>query len=169
MNDKLIEIIKAEYHQRVITESLSRILSCLALLSYEEIWHRQNKNTNAVGNLILHLSGNITQYIISGVGGTKDVRVRDEEFSTKRTEAKDELVKIITDTLNTSNQVVQDLHVSQFTEQVVIQGFQHTRLSAIVHVIEHLSYHVGQITFYTKYIKDIDTAYYGGLDLDVTG
>lgn len=169
MNDRILEIIKAEYQQRVITESLSRITQCLDSLSYQELWHRENKNTNATGNIILHLSGNITQYIIAGVGETEDVRLRDEEFSVKRSETKEELKSIIADTLNTSNKVVQSLPCERFLEEVTIQGFQHTRLSAILHVIEHLSYHVGQITYYTKFIKNIDTAYYGGMDLDVVG
>lgn len=169
MNNKIIEIIKAEYQQRVITESLSRINQCVDKLSYAEIWHRENKNSNAVGNIILHLSGNITQYILSGVGGAKDIRLRDEEFSTHRNETIEELKSIIAGTLNTSNGVVQSLGNDQFLQDVTIQGFKHTRLSAILHVIEHLSYHVGQITFYTKYIKDIDTAYYGDMDLDVVG
>lgn len=168
MNNKFIDIIKSEYNLRVIEESLSRIKQCLNALTEDEIWHRENPNTNSVGNLVLHLCGNIRQYIISGVGGAADIRVRHMEFDTSRKESKSFLINLLDQTLTESNSVVQSLSLDKFGESVTIQGFSHTRLSAIIHVIEHLSYHTGQITFYTKYVKDIDTAYYGGLDLDVT-
>ncbi len=168
MNNKLIDIIKSEYNLRVIEESLSRINQCLNALTEDEIWHRENQNTNSAGNLVLHLCGNIRQYIVSGVGGAADIRVRHVEFDTSRKESKSALINILNQTLSESNTVVQSLSPDKFGDSVTIQGFNHTRLSAIIHVIEHLSYHTGQITYYTKYIKDFDTAYYGGLDLDVT-
>ena len=78
--DKVLDIIKNEFQLRVIDESLSRIIQCLNILSHKEIWHSANSNTNAIGNLVLHLEGNIRQYIISGVGGAKDTRKRSLEF-----------------------------------------------------------------------------------------
>ncbi len=168
MNNKLIQIIKSEYQVRVIDECLVRIKQCLNTLNSGEIWLRQNPNTNSVGNLVLHLSGNIRQYIISGVGGAEDTRIRDMEFETSRNETRAFLIDLLDQTLVESNTVVQTLSDVEFIQEVTIQGFEHTRLSAIIHVIEHLSYHTGQITYFTKFIKDIDTAYYGGLDLNVT-
>lgn len=168
MNNTITDIIRSEYKLRVITECLSRIKQCIGSLTHEEIWHRQNDNSNSIGNLVLHLSGNIRQYIVCGVGGTPDDRERDKEFSRDRNETKAFLLGQLTATLEASNNVVQNLPEDSFAKSVTIQGFQHTNLSAIIHVIEHLSYHTGQITYYTKYIKDIDTAYYGGLDLNVT-
>ncbi len=169
MDNTVIEIIKKEFHLRVIEESLSRIDQCLQALSQEELWYKHNDNTNPIGNLVLHLDGNIRQYIISGVGGERDVRVRAKEFEQGYNYNAAELIGQLRLTLLKANELVQQLASEQLHEEVTIQGFQHTRLSAIIHVIEHLSYHVGQITFYTKYVKDVDTAYYGGLDLDVVG
>ena len=169
MGKTVIEIIKNEFQLRVIEESLSRIEQCLSSLSQEQLWYKHNSNTNAIGNLVLHLEGNIRQYIIAGVGGGADVRVRSEEFASRENYSKEILLSKLRPTLVDANEVVQQLTESQLSEAVQIQGFPHTRLSAIIHVIEHLSYHVGQITFYTKYVQDIDTAYYGGLDLDVIG
>ncbi len=168
MGKNVLDIIKAEFHLRVIEESLARIEQCLDSLSLEEIWYKHNVNTNSVGNLVLHLSGNIRQYIIAGVGGAADTRVRDKEFQNGYSFSSDELVTKLTTTLYDANETVSRVTLEQLTEEVTIQGFPHTRISAILHVIEHLSYHVGQITFYTKYVKDIDTAYYGGMDLDIT-
>jgi len=95
------------------------------------------------------------------------VRVRAKEFESGYSYSSEELIGILAPTLYDANEVVSQLSYESLSEAVTIQGFTHTRLSAIMHVIEHLSYHVGQITFYTKYIKDVDTAYYGGMDLDV--
>jgi len=168
MDNTVLDIIKKEFHLRVIQESLTRIDQCLGHLSLEELWHKENDNTNAIGNLVLHLEGNIRQYIISGVGMSPDIRMRNNEFSSEHLFPKEVLMDKLSLTLYAADAVVSNLSQDQLAEAVIIQGFSHTRLSAIIHVIEHLSYHVGQITYYTKYIKDIDTAYYGGLDLDVT-
>lgn len=165
----ITEIIKSEFQLRVIDESLARIIKCIEFLSLEEIWHKPNLNSNAMGNLILHLEGNIRQYILAGVGGAKDIRSRDSEFSNTNTYSKEKLISLLTETLTTANEKIVSLSENQLIEKVIIQGFDHTRLSAIVHVIEHLSYHTGQITFYTKLVKNIDTGYYAGLDLDITG
>lgn len=169
MADAVIEIIKNEFHLRVIEESLLRIKQCVGRLTLKEIWHKENDNTNSIGNLILHLEGNIRQYIVSGVGGEKDTRERSKEFISGYTYDQKYLIEKLSTTLEAADSVMQKLSYHQLSEEVTIQGFQHTRLSAIIHVIEHLSYHVGQITYYTKYIKNIDTAYYGGLDLDAVG
>jgi uncharacterized damage-inducible protein DinB len=168
MTDAIIDIIKREFHLRVIEESLARITQCVGLLTPEQLWYKHNRNTNSIGNLVLHLEGNIRQYIVSGVGGENDVRQRSKEFLDGYDYLGSEILDKLTATLQAANAVVQAISEEQLTETVTIQGFPHTRLSAILHVIEHLSYHVGQITFYTKYVNDVDTAYYGGLDLDVT-
>lgn len=167
--DKVLNIIKSEFNQRVIDESLSRIIQCLNTLSHTEIWDSANPNTNAIGNLVLHLEGNIRQYIISGVGGTEDTRKRSSEFKKTHSHTRQQLSEHITHTLTQANTTVQKLTYNQLSEDVTIQGFAHTRLSAIIHVIEHLSYHVGQITYYTKLVKNIDTGYYSGEDLDTVG
>jgi len=79
-----IDIIKTEFERRLNDESLHRISKCISLLSDEEIWNRPNENLVSVGNLVLHLSGNIEQYINSGIGGKTDIRNRPIEFETKQ-------------------------------------------------------------------------------------
>lgn len=161
-------IIKDEFKLRLLDESLIRIQMCLSELTLENIWHKPNTNTNAVGNLVVHLEGNIRQYIISGVGGNLDTRKRDDEFNISHGYTAEKLIDLLSKTLIESNNIVQNLSEDQLIEEVSIQGFNHTRLSAIIHVIEHLSYHTGQITYYTKFLKNIDTGYYAGLDLNIT-
>lgn len=166
--DKIEDLLKQQFHERVVEESMARICQCLDTLNHEEIWYKHNQNTNSIGNLVLHLCGNVKQYIISGLGRMPDTRDRDNEFLAVHSYSAEELKERIVAVLTEADRVVSNLQNQQFIKKVTIQGFKHNYVSTIVHVIEHLSYHVGQITFYTKYIKDIDTGYYSGLDLNIT-
>jgi len=162
------KLVKKEFGRRLIEEGLHRILLCLDTLTDDEIWHKENQNTNSVGNLVLHLSGNVRQYITAGITNQKDTRVRGDEFKLSSRIEKDQLKKQIVKTVHDANEVVQNIEPITFLEKRKVQGFDENVTSIVIHVIEHFSYHVGQITFYTKYIKDVDTAYYGDLDLNIT-
>jgi len=167
MTDKVLSILKEEFNRRLKLESLSRIEKCISHLTSEEIWRKNNENTNSIGNLILHLQGNVEQYISSGIGGEKDVRQRNKEFDSIEKIDKETLVKRLRQTVELADEIVSKLQFDDLAEKKQVQGFEESVLSIIIHVIEHFSYHTGQITYYTKYIKNIDTGYYAGLDLDV--
>src|SRR5579863_6010403 len=62
---------------------LARIEACVAKLTEEQLWTRYGENQNAAGNLVLHLTGNVRQWILSGIGGAEDTRVRDAEFAAR--------------------------------------------------------------------------------------
>jgi len=164
----MIEIIKKEYHRRIIEEGFHRIEKCVSLLSEDEIWYRPNENSNSVGNLIMHLSGNVKQYVVSGIGRQPDDRERDKEFDIDNRKEKNVIIGELRKVVFESNGVIDKLTAAQLTEDRKVQGFDESVLSIIIHVIEHYSYHVGQITYFTKARKDIDTGYYAGLDLNIT-
>jgi uncharacterized damage-inducible protein DinB len=164
----ILDIIKQEYNRRIITEGCSRVIQCCRELTEEELWHQENENTNSIANLIMHLTGNVRQYIISGIGNEQDIRERSLEFDNSNRRQKDLMISELIRTVDWSMEIVQSLSIGQLEEDRQVQGFDETVLSIIIHVIEHFSYHVGQITFYTKYIKNIDTGYYNGLDLSIT-
>lgn len=166
--DKIQDLLKQQFHERVVEESLPRICQCLDILSHAEIWYKHNPNTNSIGNLVLHLCGNVRQYIISGIGGQADTRERDIEFQDIHNDNAHELKEKISAVLLEANTIVSKIPNEHFVQKKTIQGFDHNYVSILVHVIEHLSYHVGQLTFYTKYVKDVDTGYYSGLDLNIT-
>lgn len=165
--NKINELLVADVKRRLITEGTSRILKCIDELSLEQIWHKQNSNTNSVGNLVLHLCGNVRQYLLSGVDGQKDVRERSNEFSEKGPLEKDFLKQKLSGLMDEVEIALDKLVAEDLIKDVKVQGFDENVTSILVHVAEHFSYHVGQITYYTKYIKDVDTGYYAGLDLDV--
>lgn len=162
----MIEIIKAEFRKRLIDEGLFRITKCVDELNDEQLWYRHNDNTNPIGNIVLHLCGNVRQYIEAGINLSPDIRNRSEEFLISSKMDRVELLQNISKVVHDANAVVQSLSIEDLEKKRIVQGFDHTVLSIIIHVIEHFSYHVGQITFFTKFVNDIDTGYYAGVDLD---
>jgi len=164
----MVDILKQEFHRRIIQEGLSRIVQCVETLSEKQLWYKHNTNTNTVGNIILHLCGNVRQYIQTGIGFEADVRNRPSEFLLSSKVSKETLIDKITEVTSGANEIIQSISEDNLSESRMVQGFDENVLSIIIHVIEHFSYHVGQITFFTKYINDIDTGYYAGLNLDVT-
>jgi len=164
----MVDQIKSEFKRRMQEESLARIVQCIHLLGDESLWYTPNKNINSVANLVLHLSGNIKQYVHTTFGAQPDVRKRDLEFSSSKTHSKDELIKLIEDSINQAVQYVQKSVPTAFENNYDVQCFKESGISILIHVIEHTSYHVGQITQMTKWINDIDTGYYSGLALNKT-
>ncbi len=151
---------------KYLNESLKRINKCYGELSENEIWVRPNDSSNSMGNLVLHLCGNITQYIISSLGNSPDERKRDEEFQANGGQNKAQLLEKLKSVIHESNSIIRALREDQLLRKYHVQGFEMTGVDILIHVVEHLSYHTGQIVFYTKELKDIDMGLYSGIDLN---
>jgi uncharacterized damage-inducible protein DinB len=138
----------------------ARIESCLDRLTVEQIWARQTENENAVGNLVLHLSGNVRQWIVSAVGGAPDHRVRDEEFAARGELDMQELKRRLQTTVAEAVAVLDQLDGAGLKQRVKIQGYDVTVLEAIYHAVEHFSMHAGQIFFATKLLTHENLDFY---------
>jgi uncharacterized damage-inducible protein DinB len=137
--------------QRLLAQqSLPRIVKCLQQLSEEEIWWRPNSSSNSAGNLVLHLCGNVHQWIISGLGGAEDKRERDREFAEQGPIPRQVLVAQLRRTVRDACRVLARLSDDLLSRKYVIQGFHVTGLDAAFGVTEHFGYHTGQIIFITK-------------------
>lgn len=145
----------------------SRIEKCLHQLTEEQVWEKPNASSNSIGNMILHLCGNITQYIHSSLGNEKDTRKRDIEFSTKGGFSKIELLEKISKVTEKAIYVLQNVSVNELLRKRMVQGFEYTGIGIIIHVTEHYSYHVGQIAYWTKFLADQDLGFYEDLDLNI--
>lgn len=163
------DLLVQEVRRRLKEENVPRIKKCLAELSTEEIWYRPNENSNSVGNLVLHLCGNVRQWLLSGLGGYTDNRRRQQEFDERGPFPTTVLVRHLDELMEEVEKVLSRLTPEQLLLPVDIQGFTETGVSILVHVVEHFSYHTGQITYYVKWRKNINTAYYAGINLDVVG
>lgn len=165
--EKFKECIVGEVKRRIIGESVPRIKKCLSKLSAEEIWRRPNRETVSVGNLVLHLCGNVSQWVLSGLGNVPDTRERDSEFTeTGENIPAGELIKKMEDLMQKVTLVLDNLSPDDLLETRNVQGFQETGMAILIHVTEHFSYHTGQITYYVKASKNVDMNYYGGIDLN---
>ncbi len=149
-----------------LNENTQKIEKCLKELSDEEIWKRPNKFSNSVGNLILHLCGNITQYIISSLGEKVDKRTRDLEFTVEGGQNKSALLEKLILTLQQAINILKNQGNKELLKIRSVQGFNLSGTGIILHVVEHYSYHTGQIIFWTKLLKDKDLGFYAGINLD---
>lgn len=147
-------------------ENTLKIERCLAELTEEELWHHPNASSNSVGNLLLHLCGNITQYILSSLGNAEDKRERDKEFSSGPVLTKAELLQKLKSTVDSACTVIKNLNENDMLRKRSVQGNQLSAIGIIIHVVEHYSYHTGQIIFWTKLIKDKDLGFYSHKDLN---
>ena len=147
-------------------ESLDKIQECLKLLDDTSFWYRPNAHSNSTGNLLMHLSGNIRQYMLSGLGGEPDTRQRDLEFQVPpggdRTAVTSEFFQVAARAL----EILSETSGEQLLQPKRVQGFELTGLGIILHVAEHLSYHTGQIAYLTKMQMDRDLGFYKGQDLN---
>ncbi len=134
------------------------LTACVKKLTDEQIWRRHGAYENAVGNLVLHLCGNARQWIMHGVGGAPDVRVRDKEFSADGGMSGAELIALFESTMDEAKRVIAAVPAERMMERVTPQGRDVSALEAIYQVVGHVQQHVGQIILVTKQMleKDLD-------------
>jgi uncharacterized damage-inducible protein DinB len=143
--------------------SLSRIEACLGKLTEEQVWARGSENENAIGNLVLHLAGNVRQWIVAGVGGAPDTRQRDGEFSARGGNSIPELKERLRGIVTEAAAVIVATTPERLAERVTIQKYDVSVLEAIYHVVEHFSLHMGQIVFAAKMMTGSDMGFYAHL------
>jgi len=151
-------IARAQFH--LAEDFLPKIEACVNLLTEEQIWWRANEESNSVGNLLLHLSGNVRQWIVCGLGGVNDARDRDSEFAQREMIPRSELFAGLKQTVEEAVEVLGRLDSNALLEKRAVQGFEVSMLEAILHVVEHFSMHTGQIILLTKQLSAQDMQFY---------
>ena len=146
------------------SEYLPKIERCLEQLNDNQIWWRANPQSNSIGNLVLHLSGNARQWIICGLGGEADDRHRDAEFAQKEIIERAKLTDLLRCTVTDVGAVLDRIDPATLLEKRKIQGNDVDVLHAIFHVTEHFSMHTGQIILLTKMLTSQDMRFYDFAD-----
>ena len=159
MNETGREFIARSRHH-LVEDFLPKIERCLALLSDEQIWWRPNAESNSIGNLLLHLSGNARQWIVCGLGTGSDARDRDSEFAQRETIPRADLLSRLRQTIIEVDATLAKFDMDRLVETKTIQGLEVTTLGAILHVVEHFSMHTGQIILLTKILTSSDLRFY---------
>jgi uncharacterized damage-inducible protein DinB len=158
--DDLIQPFLGQTERLLVQVYWPRIEACVRDLSPEQIWWRANPASNSVGNLVLHLEGNVSQWIISGLGGAPDRRKRDTEFAEQGPIPRRALLSRLRKAVRQACRVIRGLDGDDLAHTYSVQGFRVTGLNAVFHVAEHFSHHAGQIILLTKLL--------GGKDLKFT-
>ena len=143
-----------------LDQMTEHLVICVKKLTDEQIWRRRGPYENAVGNLVLHLCGNARQWIMHGVGGAPDVRVRDKEFSADREMSGAELIALFEATMAEAKAVIAAVQPERMVERTTPQKREVSVMEAIYVVVGHVQQHGGQIILLTKQML--------GTDLDLT-
>jgi len=146
-------------------EYLPKIRLAIEPLSDDAIWWRANEASNSIGNLMLHLAGNVRQWIVSGVGGAADVRQRSTEFRARGGKDKTALLANLTAAVGDVDAVLAKLSPDELLGERQIQGRSVSVFEAVYHVVEHFSTHTGQIILLAKIHVGEKVKFYDDADL----
>ena len=142
--DELAAAVGAESANE-LAKALGKIEHCLGQLSDEQVWQRPGPELNSIGNLLLHLCGNLRQWVVAGLGGALDVRNRPAEFAERGTVPKDELVRSLEAVVEEAKRILAGVDARQLTEARRIQGFDVTGAAAIFDSVPHFRGHTQEI------------------------
>jgi len=135
-----------------LTDALRMIEHCVRQLSDEQIWLRQDESLSSIGNLVLHLAGNLRQWVVVGLGGGVDERNRPQEFAERGPIARGELLTVLRECVNEARQVLARQRPHELLAVRRIQGFEMTGIGALGHTIPHFRGHTQEIIFRTRLI-----------------
>ncbi len=136
--------------RHTLAEGLRKIEHCVRQLNEEQVWWRPKPQMNSVANLMLHLSGNLRQWITSGVGGARDIRNRPEEFADRSELPKGNILSMLRSTVREADEVMERLDPTRLTDGRRIQGFDTTVTAAIFDSISHFRGHTQEIIHMTR-------------------
>jgi hypothetical protein len=149
------------YSVRKLEQTTAAITLCLGKLTDEQIWRLDQANENTIGNLVLHLCGNVQQWIGWSVGGDPDTRDRAAEFSATHL-LRPELEQKLQATMDHALDILRKFPPEQVDRVIHTQNGQSTVLEAIYQVVGHFQQHAGQVIFATKQLTGEDLRIYRG-------
>ena len=150
-----------------LDESLRMVELSLTKITEDQLWQKPNESLSSIGNLILHLCGNLTQYGVASLQGLEDKRSRDAEFAAKGGLSKDALLQKLATTVTEVKKSFETVPMERWVALERVQGFEFSGVGNAVHAVEHFSYHTGQIAFWVKLLNNEQLGFYDGIDLTI--
>ena len=164
-NDKqLLRLFLESSRTELLGLTWSRLKECVAPLTAEQIWWRPNDASNSIGNLLLHLDGNVRQWLITSFNSKDDTRDRPAEFAAQGGISAADLLARLGATLEEAGQILDRLTEDELLAPLEVQGYHTRGLDAIYHVVVHFGLHYGQIAYITKSLTDRDLGFYKELN-----
>jgi len=141
-----------------------RLRTCVEPLTVAQVWWRPNPASNSIGNLILHLNGNVTQWLVASFNRDQDLRDRPAEFAAEGGLSAADLLARLGATMNEAASVLHRLTESDLLAPYDIQGYHVRGLDAVYQVVEHFGLHYGQIVYIAKHLSAKDLGFYSQLN-----
>ncbi len=145
---------------KLIRQYWPRLRKCVEPLTDEQVWWRPNPSSNAIGNLILHLNGNVRQWLVDSFNQKEDKRDRPAEFAATGQVSGALLLEKLGATMAEASVVLERLTESELIAPCEIQGYHVHGLDAVYQVVEHYGLHYGQIAYISKMLTDTDLGFY---------
>lgn len=160
-NDKQLASVFLQFSRtKLLGQFWPRMKECVAPLSDEQIWWRPNEASNSIGNLLLHLDGNVRQWLVDSFNKNQDQRDRPAEFAAQSGLSAADLLSRLGATLDEAAKVLDRLTADELLAPYEIQGYQVRGLDAVYQVVEHFGLHYGQIVYIVKSLLAKDLGFY---------
>jgi hypothetical protein len=165
MTDRDIPALFLEFsREKLLGQYWPRLRGCVEPLSDEQVWWRSNEASNSIGNLILHLNGNVSQWLVASFDRVEDTRNRPAEFSERQQVTATALLEKLGSTMRHASDVLSRLTEADLRMTLSIQGYTVSGLHAVYQVVEHFGMHYGQILYISKSLRGQDLGFYRELD-----
>jgi hypothetical protein len=157
------EIFLQFSRNKLLEQYWPRLRKAVESLSEAQVWWRPNDASNSIGNLILHLNGNVWQWLVASFNRLEDRRDRPAEFNATGDLTASDLLARLGDTIDEAAKVLARLTPDELLATWHIQGYTVTGLAAVYQVVEHFGLHYGQIVYTTKMQEGRDLGFYSEL------
>jgi Protein of unknown function (DUF1572) len=151
-------------HRKLLQQYWPRLRSCVESLTEQQVWWRPNGASNSIGNLILHLNGNVHQWLVASFDQLVDLRDRPAEFAERQTIPPAALLETLGASMQNASAVLSRLTEADLLRTFHIQGYTVSGVEAVYQVVEHFGLHYGQIAYITKLLQGEDLGFYRELD-----
>lgn len=131
-------------------DAIQKIQHCLAQLSDEQVWWRPNESMNSMGNLVLHICGNVRQWVVSGLGGAPDRRNRPQEFANRDQIPKTDLLSMLQEVADELHQTLEATDDDEFIRRRIVQAHDVSGIEAVIHSVAHFRGHVQEMIHMTR-------------------
>jgi hypothetical protein len=145
---------------KLLEQYWPRLRTCLESLTDEQVWWRPNDASNSIGNLVLHLNGNVRQWLLASFNQLEDNRDRPAEFNERTRIPRAVLLDQIGATMQQASETLSRLSEADLLASFEIQGYNLHGLAAVYQVVEHFGLHYGQILYVTKMLRGEDLSFY---------
>jgi len=161
------QLFLAHSRQKLLEQYWPRLKSCVESLTEEQLWWRPNEACNSIGNLLLHLNGNVRQWLVASFNRLEDRRNRPDEFNQRELISASALLDQLSATMQQASEVLARLTPADLAAPYEIQGYKVSGLDAVYQVVEHFAMHYGQVLYIVKTLHGADLGFYS--ELNMTG